>query len=163
MAAHRGENLPDGWLIDVDGNPSNDPRDLLEEPRGSMLPLGGPVAYKGYGMSLMIELLGGALSGQGCADGEWQMVSNGVFMMVVDIDQFAGRDSYFDDLEALIRHVKSSRRAPGFDQIQLPGEIEFANARVNRTKGIDIDPITWKKICNEAYQLGLDTIGWIDG
>ena len=33
----------------------------------AMLPLGGPVAYKGYCLSLIVEILGGALSGQGCA------------------------------------------------------------------------------------------------
>ena len=162
VAANRGDRLPDGWLIDTDGNPSTDPNVLLEEPRGAMLPMGAPVAYKGYGLSLMIELLGGALSGQGCAAGEWDVVSNGVLITVFDIDQFAGRDSYFDDLEALIRHVKSSRLADRSNQIQLPGEFEFANARVKQIEGIDIDPTTWEKIGDEARQLGVDTSAWLD-
>ena len=37
---------------------------------GAILPFGGPVAYKGYCLSMIVEILGGALSGQGCANGE---------------------------------------------------------------------------------------------
>ncbi|MEO2022640.1 MAG: Ldh family oxidoreductase, partial [Pirellulaceae bacterium] len=62
-----GETCPEGWLLDSDGNPTTDPNDLYTDPPGSILPMGGPQAYKGFGLSLMIDLFSGALSGGLCA------------------------------------------------------------------------------------------------
>ena len=51
-----GESVPDGWLIDKDGNPTNDPSTLYGDPPGTILPMGGPQAYKGFGLALMIDI-----------------------------------------------------------------------------------------------------------
>lgn len=57
-AAKDGLPLPDGWLIDKDGNPTNDATQY--ELGGTILPFGG---YKGYGLAMMVEILAAALSG----------------------------------------------------------------------------------------------------
>ena len=160
VAENRGQQLPEGWIIDAEGRPTTDPKDFTQEPRGAMLPLGGVAAHKGSGLAVMVELLGGALGGQGCAAGEREVVSNGVLMTVYRIDQFTDADAYYDQVESLIRHVKSSRLAPGFDQILFPGEIEFAQARRKQADGIDVEDATWRKICAEARHFGLDLARW---
>ena len=160
VAVNQGVEVPEGWLIDSEGDPTTDPNKLKANPPGALLPMGGVVAHKGYGLSLVVELLGGALSGQGCAAGERQMVSNGVSLTVYHIEHFTDLNDYFDEVEGLISHVKSSRPAPGFDQILLPGEPEFRSARKREVDGIQIDEVTWKGICDEARAVGIDPDRW---
>ena len=72
-------------------------------------------------MSILVELLGGALSGQGCAAGDREMISNGVLINTYDIEHFTDMETFYEDVEGLMRHVKSSRLAPGFSEILAPG------------------------------------------
>ena len=99
VAINAGKEVPEGWLIDNQGSPSTDPRTFKADPPGAILPMGGVVAYKGYGLSFVVELLGGALSGQGCAAGETKMVSNGVLFTVYNIE-------HFTDLDTFIRRLR---------------------------------------------------------
>lgn len=160
VAINSGKQVPEGWLIDAEGNPTTDPRTFREEPSGAILPMGGVVAHKGYGLSFVVELLGGALSGQGCAAGERTMVSNGVLFTVYNIAHFTDLDTYYDEVESLVRHVKSSRLAPGFTEILAPGEPEFRSAAQKEIEGINIDETSWAAICEEGRALGLDPGRW---
>ena len=63
VATARGEQVPAGWLIDADGNPSTDPRVLRQG--GALLPVGGAEGYKGYGLATIVEILSGLLTGLG--------------------------------------------------------------------------------------------------
>ena len=155
-ALNRGLQVPAGWLIDSEGNPTTDPADFKANPPGAILPLGGVVAHKGTGLGLMVEVLGGALSGLGCANGSRIMKSNGVFLNVFNIEYYVDREEFYDELESLFAHLKSSKLAPGFDEILLPGEPEFRNARRIEKVGIDVEDRTWELICEEARLLGLD-------
>ena len=58
-----GQTCPDGWLLDSEGRPTNDPNTLYGNPPGTILPMGGDQAYKGFGLGLMVEIFAGALSG----------------------------------------------------------------------------------------------------
>ncbi len=160
VALNRGDRLPNGWVIDHDGQPTNDPTDFSEEPYGAILPLGGVVAHKGTALSMMVEVLGGLLSGLGCASGSRTMISNGVFLNVYNIEYFADLDEYYDEFESLIAHVKSSRLADGFDQILIPGEPEFMSAERREKEGIELDDTTWSRIEEEARLAGLDPGKW---
>src|SRR5688500_17028736 len=55
--AAKGESMPEGWMIDREGNPLTDPKRAGE---GFLLPIGG---YKGYGLALVVGLLAGTLNG----------------------------------------------------------------------------------------------------
>src|SRR5262249_51697384 len=63
-----GLPLPDGWVQDAEGHPSNDPRAFYGPPRGGLLPLGGPAGHKGFALSLLVEILGSALAGLASTD-----------------------------------------------------------------------------------------------
>ena len=160
LAINQRKQVPEGWLIDYEGKPTTDPRVFLDEKPGSILPLGGPVAYKGYGLGLAVDLLAGTLSGQGCSAGERKLKSNGVLITVYHIEHFTSRSSYDEEIESLIRHVLSSRLAPGFDEILLPGEPEFRTAARRQREGIEIDETTWSRTKEAAGQVGLDPNGW---
>ena len=160
VAINQRKEVPEGWLIDGDGNPTTNPNDFKADPPGAILPMGGVVAHKGYGLSFVVEFLGGTLSSQGCAAGEHTMVSNGVLFTVYHIEHFTQLNAYYDEVESLIRHVKSSRLAPGFEEILTPGEPEFRSAERRQVEGIDIDETTWAGICDEARMFGLKPEDW---
>ncbi|MBX6316517.1 MAG: Ldh family oxidoreductase, partial [Isosphaeraceae bacterium] len=55
--------VPEGWLLDHRGQPTTDPSVLYEPPFGSILPMGGSQAYKGFGLGLVLDMLAGGLTG----------------------------------------------------------------------------------------------------
>ena len=122
--------------------------------------MGGVVAHKGYALGLVVELLGGTLSGEGCADGSRTMRSNGVLFTVYNIEHFTELSTYYEEVEALLRHVKSSRLAPGFKEILARESRSFAARSAKRSEGIEIDETTWAAICQEGRTLGLDPNSW---
>ncbi|MFT5370337.1 MAG: putative oxidoreductase, partial [Candidatus Latescibacterota bacterium] len=82
---NRGEELPEGWVIDAEGNPTTDPAKFYGPPRGAILPFGGISAHKGYALSIVVDVLSGALGGSGCSREGGASGGNGVFVMVFDI------------------------------------------------------------------------------
>ena len=64
-AAHaEGQTLPPGNVIDAQGRAITDPKDFYGPPRGNILPLGGDLGYKGFGLGILTALLGSALGGE---------------------------------------------------------------------------------------------------
>jgi uncharacterized oxidoreductase len=157
LAINQGRPVPEGWIIDAEGRPTTDPRALKADPPGAILPLGGATAgHKGYGLGFAVELLAGTLSGAGCAAGEREMKSNGLLLNVYRLDAFTDPETYYDELEALIRHVRGSRLAPGFAEILIPGEPEARARRRREAEGIPVDDGTWAQIVAEAALVGVD-------
>jgi uncharacterized oxidoreductase len=161
VAINEGKSVPEGWIINHDGHPTTNPKDFKADPPGALLPMGGVVAHKGYGLSFVVELLGGILSGEGCAAGSRQMRSNGVLFTVYHIEHFTDPETYHNEVEGLIRHVTSSRLAPGFTEILVPGEPEFRTAHRREIEGINVDETTWTHITDAAKTLGIDLMTFI--
>ena len=160
LAANQGKPVPEGWFVNAEGNPSTNPHDYFGEPRGAVLPLGGPLGHKGFALSIMMEVCGGGLSGQGMSQGDMRVSSNGVLMTAYAIDRFTTPDAFYDEVEALVRHVKSSRTAPGVDEVLAPGEPEYRAERERAQTGIPIDNTTWEKLCEAAANMGLEPGAW---
>ena len=70
---------------------------------------------------------------------------------------FTELETYYDELDAMIAHIRTSRLAPGFQEILLPGEPEFRTARRRETKGIEVDDETWDQIYRQMKHFGLDS------
>ena len=152
---NRGEQTPDGWLLDAEGKPTNDPSVLYGDPLGSILPLGGTAAgHKGYGLNVAIELLAGVLSGAGCV-GKDERLSNGVLLVILDVKQFLPLEEFYRESQVFINHVKSSPPAEGFDEILLPGEIEAKVKRQRNEEGIFVEDETWQQILDWGQKLGV--------
>ena len=60
---NEGKSVPDGWILDADGKPTNDPNAFYGPPRGGILPLGAGAGHKGFAVGLLVEILGSALAG----------------------------------------------------------------------------------------------------
>ena len=89
------------------------------------------------------------------------MVSNGVLLTVYSIPHFSDLDTYYDEVETMIGYVKSSRAAPGFEEILLPGEPEFRSAQSREREGIEVDETTWSRIKDEMQHFGVDPGQWV--
>lgn len=156
LLRNRGESAPEGWLIDAAGRPTRDPADLYGPPPGALLPLGGmTLGHKGFGLSLMVEVLAGALSGAGCTREGAEWPGNGFFCLGLDPAGFQAASAVEAALEGLIRDVKDTPLAEGFTEILVPGEPE-AHTRARRTaEGIPLDEETWRQIVAAARQCGV--------
>lgn len=149
------EQTPEGWLIDALGRPTTDPATLYGEPRGAILPFGGPQMYKGFGLGLMVDILCGALSG-GLVSREKPMtpIGNCVFMMVLDPAFFGGTQHFAAEVEQLAHFVRDCPRCDGVEEILLPGDPE-RRIRKKRSAGIPLDEENWKKLEEIASKLGV--------
>lgn len=161
VAINQGKPIPEGWAVDSEGNPTTDPTRVRgDDPQGALLPMGGVVAHKGFGLSIASEILGGVLSGQGVAANEPTFTSNGVHLTVYNIEHFTELADYYREVEFLASHIKSSRPIDGFKEILLPGEPEFQCAKQRTQDGINIDDTTYQRICDVAKEFGLDPKSW---
>lgn len=150
VAMAKGAAIPEGWILDKERRPSTNPADFYDG--GVLLPLGG---HKGYGLLMVADLLGGALTGHGCTALPEHTTGNGVFLMAIDIAAFCPVAELTDAVDRLAAHIKAGHTAPGFDEILIPGEPE-ARARAQRERaGITLPDATWQEIVATAAQYGL--------
>jgi uncharacterized oxidoreductase len=152
----RKEKLPEGWLIDSEGNPTTDPEVYFTEPPGALLPLGGALGHKGYGLSLVVDILAGALSEAGCSRANAPRLGNGIWACVINIESFTPIDEFKHRVQLLLEYVKSSPTAPGFNEIVIPGEQSFRERRKRLKEGIFIEDETWQQIMETRRSLGLE-------
>ena len=156
VSRNAGRKIPEGWVLDSDGRPTTNPADLYEG--GSLLPLGGREGHKGYGLSIVVDLLGGALSGAGCGT-MTEKVGNGLFIQLTDPSCFCEREEFLDQVDRFTEYLKSSPLKEGVDDILLPGEPEQRTAARRRKQGIDIDDGTWGQLIELAGTLGVEMPG----
>ena len=86
LASARGASIPEGWIVDKEGNPTTDPTDMSGG--GSGLPLGGDQGHKGYGLSVMVEILSGVLTGLGFGHDPSGRHNDGCFMAAFNVAAF---------------------------------------------------------------------------
>jgi uncharacterized oxidoreductase len=151
---NRGESLPDGWIIDKEGTPSNNPEDLYAG--GAILPLGRDVGYKGFGLAMIVDILGGALTGHGCTSGEEYIGGNGTFVMAIKIGNFVDPKKFKSRVDELIQNVKKSKKAPNVEDILIPGEPEMNSREERLANGIFVSDKTWEDIKKTAGELDVD-------
>ena len=157
LAAERDEPIPEGWAVDKQGNPTTDAREALE---GAVLPFGGP---KGYAISLMIDIMAGALTGAGFGPRVNSLYDNfdepqnvGAFFQLIDIGHFEEPATYRARLDRMIEEIKSSRKAVDTDEIFLPGEIEFRTEQERKASGIPVGAETVAELREVSRNCGVD-------
>lgn len=155
LAFQKGEKVPEGWLLDHHGLPATDPGVLYGDPRGSLLPFGGAQAYKGFGLSLLLDVLAGGLSGGQCTrkDAPLAAVGNSVVFVLFDIDHFGGREHFCQESGALAAWVRSSPTAEGVSAIILPGDPERLTRQKRLVEGIPIADGVWTQLAKLAGEL----------
>jgi uncharacterized oxidoreductase len=152
---NRGARTPDGWLLDNQGQPTTDPNALYQEPRGAILPLGGSAGHKGFGLAMVVEILGGVLTHAGYARPGASRFSNGTFIVVIDISAFIDPRQFRTEIDDLLAYVKSAPIAPGVEAILYPGEPESVEQQRRERDGIPLEDETWQQVMALAQELGI--------
>ncbi|HWE38609.1 MAG TPA: Ldh family oxidoreductase [Isosphaeraceae bacterium] len=148
--------VPEGWLLDHEGKPTTDPASLYEPPVGTLLPMGGAQAYKGFGLSLVLDMLAGGLTGgRTCHPDPAPVRGNNVVFVALEPDLFAGRDALVREATTLADHVRACPRAEGVEAILLPGDPERRALRQRSTSGITLPDAHWAKLAEVARGLGV--------
>jgi LDH2 family malate/lactate/ureidoglycolate dehydrogenase len=162
LAAERGESIPEGWAIDKHGNQTTDTQEALQ---GSVLPFGGP---KGYALSLMIDIMAGALTGAGFGPRVNSLYDNfdepqdvGAFFQLIDISQFVDPTAFKANIDQMVEEIKSSRRAEGTEEIFLPGEIEFRMEEERQASGIPVGAETVAELREVGRSCGVDITDFV--
>src|SRR5579884_1208812 len=161
LSVARGTPVPPGWIIGADGRPTNDPRQLRQG--GALLPMGGPDGYKGYGLSVMVEILCGLLTGLGFGVEPSGRHNDGCFMAVFKVDAFRPLAEFKKDVGDFIRYLKETPPAEGSAGVLYPGEIEHRREQDRRRNGIEVEDATWYRQRQLADDYGLtDRLGFGD-
>jgi len=151
VARNSGKEIPTGWVLDKEGNPTTNPADLYEG--GMLVPAAG---HKGYSLALLVDLLGGMLTGGGSApEAGSTMQSNGVLFIVLAVSAFRTPEEFAEEAQAMVDRIKATPLAPGFSAILLPGEPEQQTAAQRRANGVPLDDGTWAQMVAEAERLGV--------
>lgn len=151
-----GGRLPAPWLIDGHGQPSDDPAVLFNEPKGTILPLGGmDSGHKGYGLSLLVEALTGGLAGQGRADPRegWGAT---VFLQIIDPAAFGGSDAFLRQTGAIVQQCHASRPAHPGQPVRMPGERGLRLALEQQRSGLQLYPAILPSLESWAHKLGVE-------
>jgi LDH2 family malate/lactate/ureidoglycolate dehydrogenase len=141
LAAQRGEQMPEGWMMDKQGKPLTDPQRSSE---GSLLPIGD---YKGYGLALMVSLLAGSLNGAAAGkdtidfNAHHDLITNtGQVVIAVDPSAFGDVDLFLERVTKVVEDIANSTKLPGVERIHIPGEGAAASFAKRTQEGIPISP-----------------------
>jgi LDH2 family malate/lactate/ureidoglycolate dehydrogenase len=135
-AAERGEQIPETWAMDQNGVPTTDPAVAIG---GLLAPMG---AHKGYGISFMMDVLSGVLTGSGFATdvvGPYvpdQRSGCGHLVIALKVDTLLPEGDFGSRIDDLIATTKSVPRATGVEEIFYPGEIEARAEAAGRLVGV---------------------------
>jgi LDH2 family malate/lactate/ureidoglycolate dehydrogenase len=149
------KTIPDGWAMDVDGKPTNDPQTAIQ---GFPMPLGG---YKGTGLALMVEVLCAVLSGGpmmnavgGLRVKTIPMRASHMFL-AVDPGRFMAPDEFAARMQWVRDAVKSCQPAVGYDEVLIAGDPEWRSEEVRRRDGIPVARGIWVELTQLAQSLSV--------
>lgn len=148
-----GKKMPLDWALTPDGHETDDPAAAME---GALLGIGG---HKGYGLSMLTDVLTGVLSGGGYglmpySDPAHQDVSH--LLMAIDIAWFMPVEEFKARMDDFVRMCKSARLRPGFDEILVPGEIDYRREQEYRRDGAKLDAVVFDELAQLAQTLGIE-------
>jgi uncharacterized oxidoreductase len=155
VAYNKGEQVPDGYLIDEKGAPTNNPGVVVvsqnpdpkgEVQLGALMPFG---EHKGFGMAVACELLGGALCGGGtwhrAADNK-RAVYNSMLTILISPEALGTQNIFAQEASSFIDWLKLSPAAQGSGGVLTAGDPERAYRAKRRVDGITIDQTTWGEL-----------------
>lgn len=151
LAARNGQDIPLGWAITDEGEPTTNAQKALD---GTVLPFAGP---KGYAIAMMVDIFSGILSGgvfgtqiNNLYDNVETTQQVGHFLTVIDPDCFVGRQEFICQVDEMIQQVKNAPRAKNVNEIFIPGELEYIKKKQREKDGL---PLSISEV-NDLIALG---------
>lgn len=156
LAAKLGKDIPEGWAQTKDGKPTTN---AAEGAKGTVLPIGGP---KGYGLSLMVDILCGILSGAQFGphlNNMWNDFVNpqnvGHFFLAVDVSKYTNLEIFKERVDQMVSEIKALPMNPGITELFVPGEIEQRRRNERKANGIEIPDVVYEELkgLGEKYKV----------
>ncbi len=168
--SREGKSLPEGWVIDDEGNVRTDTDQVLVDltkGKAALTPLGGVgeelAGYKGYGYATVVEILSSALHlgpfMKALTDvdesGNKKPYKLGHFFIAINVENFVEIDKFRKQTGDMLRELRSSKKAPGCDRIYTAGEKEYLTYQYRKDKGVPMNDVLIKQIneLNNKYSL----------
>jgi len=148
--------IPEGWGLDEQARPTNDPKKVLASrllsPLGGSRELGG---HKGFGLGVLVDILSGVLSGAVYGDvldrkglRAQKLTNTGHCFAAIDIKRFRPLDEFTADMDDLLGTLQEMPTAEGHERVYTAGQPEAETERHRRAAGIPVAPVlAWQ--CNE--------------
>lgn len=151
VALNKGEQVPDGWIIDRDGLPTTDPEAFYDG--GALLTIG---AHKGSGLSIVTDLLAGALSTGRSSDPTDTVLRNNMLSIYIAPAVYAPEDAVAREAARFVAWVKASPPRKQGEPVQAPGDVERRLRAERARSGVPIDDKTWSDLLDAAKSVGID-------
>jgi len=123
VLAQRGEEMPEGWMVDREGNPMTDP---TRQSEGLLLPIGGA---KGYGLATAIGLIAGTLNGAAFGKDVVNFTketgtptNTGQFVAAISIEAFGDVEAFKTAVDGIFESFRESTHFPGLKPVRIPGQ-----------------------------------------
>ena len=150
----KGQSLPDAWVLNKDGAPSDDPNDYYDG--GSILPLGGlQSGHKGYALSVMVSLFGAIMGGLGGHEQVDGFPRIGSSITVIDVGRMAPAEDLRAQVGEMVRYLKDTPLAEGSKAVLYPGEIEAMTRGERLANGVEVPQATWDEMAELIREHGL--------
>jgi LDH2 family malate/lactate/ureidoglycolate dehydrogenase len=149
LALADGRSVPPGSVLDPAGRPSTEPADFYDG--GALVAFGG---HKGSGLSMLIELSAGLLSGMRSSPDAEYGGGNGTLVLALDIAAFLPLETYHRQAEEFCRLARTI--GDGQEEVLLPGEVERRALAERRSSGVRVQDSIRRELTSLADTLGVD-------
>lgn len=154
---NKNQPLPHAWLMDSEGNPTDDSSALASDPPGTVLPLGGmDLGYKGFALGLMVEALTSALAGHGRSDHPDQWGAS-VFLQLINPSAFGGLDKFTAETQWLADACRTNPPRQADTPVRLPGQRGLQLRATQLESGVSLYPTIMPSLEIWAEKLNIDT------
>jgi hydroxycarboxylate dehydrogenase B len=150
VASNKGEEVPPGWIIDKHGKPTTRPQEFYDG--GALLTVG---AHKGSGLSIIVDLLAGAISTGKSSDPNDIVLCNNMLSIYIAPDVYDQGGTVAREAARFAAWVKASPPAVPGQPVLLPGEVERMTRARRTADGIAIDDKTYADLVAAAESVGV--------
>jgi uncharacterized oxidoreductase len=151
VAMNKGDSVPDGWIVDKAGRPTTDPKDFYDG--GALLTIG---AHKGSGLSILTDLLAGAVTTGRSSDPDDTILRNNMLSIYVDPSVYDREGVVLAEAHRFVEWVKASPPAKAGEPVLAPGDIERRTRAARLAGGVPLDDKTWQDLIDAARSVGID-------
>lgn len=151
VAMNKGEQVPSGWIVDAAGRPTTDPRDFYDG--GALLTIGG---HKGSGLSIVTDLLAGALTTGRSSDPADTAIRNNMLSIYIAPHVYDPTGAALEEVRRFVDWVKASPPAVPGQPVLAPGDMERKTREQRTRDGVPLDETTLADLRKAAASVGVD-------
>jgi uncharacterized oxidoreductase len=151
VAMNKGEQVPEGWIVDKDGKPTTNPKDFYDG--GALLTIG---EHKGSGLSILTDLLAGAITTGRSSDPADTVLRNNMLSIFIAPAVYDADGGVLAEVQRLIEWVKDSPPLVAGRPVLGPGDIERQTRATRLANGVPLDDTTWGDLLAAAQSVGID-------